>query len=237
MTAELLAVLPKPMMPELRSGASLAAPLGSAYFADESVTIINGDSREVLPTLERAALILTDPPYGVNLEYDTWQDTEANWYELMDAMLPLMRVQAQMVICVSCQIKRLEWVYRNHAPDWLIAWHKGSPGHVSYVGFNDWEPLLVYGKPQGLAMHDYMSIPNTERMGGNGHPCPNPEKWATWLIERATKPGDLVIDPYMGSGTTLRAAKDLNRRAIGIDLSAKYCEIAKQRMSQSVFAW
>jgi DNA modification methylase len=108
---------------------------------------------------------------------------------------------------------------------------------VSYIGFNDWEPLLVYGKPKGLAMHDYMSIPNTERMGGNGHPCPKPEKWATWLIKRATKPGDLVIDPFMGSGTTLRAAKDLNRRAIGIDLSPKYCEIAKRRMSQGVFDW
>lgn len=221
---------------ETRGGCSLQR-LVRPFFEDDAVTIINGDCREVLPTLERAALILTDPPYGVNLEYDTYSDTEANWYELMGTMLPLMRAQAEMVICVSCQIKRLGWVYQNHAPDWLIAWHKGSPGHVSYIGFNDWEPLLVYGKPKGLAMHDYMSVPNTERMGGNGHPCPKPEKWATWLIERATKPGDLVIDPFMGSGTTLRAAKDLNRRAIGIDLSPKYCEIAKRRMSQGVFDW
>jgi site-specific DNA-methyltransferase (adenine-specific) len=221
---------------ETRGGCSLQR-LVRPFFEDDAVTIINGDCREVLPTLERAALILTDPPYGVNLEYDTYSDTEANWYELMGTMLPLMRAHAEMVICVSCQIKRLGWVYQNHAPDWLIAWHKGSPGHVSYIGFNDWEPLLVYGKPKGLAMHDYMSIPNTERMGGNGHPCPKPEKWATWLIKRATKPGDLVIDPFMGSGTTLRAAKDLNRRAIGIDLSPKYCEIAKRRMSQGVFDW
>jgi site-specific DNA-methyltransferase (adenine-specific) len=204
------------------------------YFQDDAVTIIHGDCREVLPTLERAALILTDPPYGVNLAYDTYDDTEANWYALMGAMLPMMRAQAEMVICVSCQIRRLPWVYQNHAPDWLMCWHKGSPGHVSFVGFNDWEPLLVYGKPKGLQMHDYLSIPNTERMGANGHPCAKPEKWAAWLIDRATKPGDTVIDPFMGSGTTLRAAKDLGRKAIGIDLSERYCEIAARRMGQGV---
>jgi len=202
------------------------------YYEDDRVTIYCGDNREILPQLDKANLILTDPPYGVDLKYDVWQDDEAGWYELMDKMIPLMRAQSEMVIFPSCQIKRLGWFYTNHPPDWLIAWHKGSPGHVSAIGFNDWEPLIVYGRTQGLSMHDYLSVNNDEKMGNYGHPCPKPLKWAKWLIHRATNEGDTVIDPFMGSGTTLRAAKDLGRKAIGIDISEKYCRAAVDRMAQ-----
>lgn len=59
----------------------------------------------------------------------------------------------------------------------------------------------------------------------------------TWLIGLATEANDTVLDPFMGSGTTLRAAKDLNRRAIGIEQNEGYCEIAARRMAQSVFAF
>ena len=205
------------------------------YYQDDAVTIYHGDCREILPTLGPVDLVLTDPPYGVNLEYASYDDTLENWYGLMDWLIPWIQNHSAMGILPSCQINQLHWIYKYHAPDWLIAWHKGSPGHVSKIGFNDWEPLLVYGRTAGLQMHDHFYA--QPEITKNGHPCPKPVRWATWLLERATAEGYTILDPFMGSGTTLRAAKDLGRKAIGIEIEERYCEIAAQRMSQSVLAF
>lgn len=73
---------------------------------------------------------------------------------------------------------------------------------------------------------------------GNGrpdHPCPKPISLMLELLNLFTDEGEIVLDPYMGSATTLLAAKKLNRRAIGIEIEEKYCEIAAKRLSQEVF--
>lgn len=159
------------------------------YYEQDGITIYHGDCREVIPQLPKVALCLTDPPYGVNLEYADYKDTEDNWFALLDVVIPMLRGKADMVVMPSCQIKRLGWFYRKHEPDWLIAWHKGSPGHVSAVGFNDWEPLIVYGRTKSLSMHDHFTVHNDERMGKYGHPCPKPVRWASWIISRAMPRG------------------------------------------------
>jgi len=195
--------------------------------------IIKGDCLEVLKEFPDNSidLVLTDPPYGVNLEYDKYKDTEESWFDLMDKVIPEMRRVAKMVIFPSCQIKRLDWFYKNHKPDWLICWYKGSPGHSAYIGFNDWEPHIVYGK-NNTHMHDYFSAINTEKRGKYGHPCPKPIKWAEWLISRATKENDIILDPFLGSGTTAVACKQLGRNYIGIEISQEYCDIANKRLEQ-----
>lgn len=68
------------------------------------------------------------------------------------------------------------------------------------------------------------------------HPCPKPIGLMREQIEQFSDVGDLILDPFMGSGTTLRAAKDLGRRAIGIEIEEKYCAIAVERLRQGVLA-
>jgi len=69
---------------------------------------------------------------------------------------------------------------------------------------------------------------------GKEHPVAYPEEIPARAISAVTDQGDLILDPFMGSGTTLRAAKNLGRRAIGIEIEEKYCEIAARRMAQKV---
>lgn len=74
----------------------------------------------------------------------------------------------------------------------------------------------------------------SEKMGSYGHPCPKPLKFKSWLIDKFSDKNSSIIDPFMGSGTTLRAAKNLGRKAIGIEIEEKYCEIAAKRCRQGV---
>ena len=138
-----------------------------------------------------------------------------------------------MSILPCCQIRKLSYIYNTFPPDWLICWYKGSTSCPAFVGFNDYEPLLVYGKNKGVMMHDFFyCLPNRD---DNDHPCPKPEKWAMWLIKRATVERMIVIDPFLGSGTTAVASKKLGRQWIGIEISQKYCDIAVKRLKKVKF--
>jgi site-specific DNA-methyltransferase (adenine-specific) len=75
---------------------------------------------------------------------------------------------------------------------------------------------------------------SSETADKTDHPCPKPYGWMAWAICLASEDGETVLDPFMGSGTTLRAAKDLGRKAIGIEIEERYCEIAAKRMRQEV---
>ena len=177
-------------------------------------------------------LILTDTPYGINLKYKDYNDTDENWYKLIQDTLPEMLRVSKMVIMPSCQIKKLKWIYQNFPPDWLICWYKGSTGHASYIGFNDWEPHLVYGRRiNNLYMHDYFQTKSSPKKQTFGHPCPKPIEWAEWFITRVARRDKILIyDPFCGSGTTLVAAKKLGHNYIGSEITKEYCDIANNRL-------
>ena len=200
-----------------------------------TIELILGDCLEVMKSMPDKSVdaVITDPPYGVNLDYGLYEDTLENWKEMFIRFIPEAKRITKMVIMPSCQINLLEFIYAHHPPDWIIAWHKGSPGTSSYIGFNDWEPLLVYGKTDKLSMHDYFSVTNIEKKGSYGHPCPKPIRWATWLISRATKEANTILDPFMGSGTTGVACVQTGRNFVGIEIDPDYYEIAKRRIKEA----
>ena len=195
--------------------------------------LINADCLQVLPLLEAGSVdaVVTDPPYGINLDYATYSDTHENWVSLLRQVIPLCRRIGRFVVMPCGPLLALRQTYIDHNPDWLIAWVKGSPGTRSPIGFNSWEPHLCWGKP-AVAMHDVFQT----RCGFEikGHPCPKPVAWALWLVERAAGLGGTVIDPFMGSGTTGVACVRTGRRFVGVEIDPGYYTIARKRILDEI---
>jgi len=203
------------------------------YYQERDITIYHGDSREILPSLT-GNLVLCDFPYAINEHYDIYQDTEENLQVLIKELIPLMLLVAP-VTALTCGVGNM-FKYPN--PNWVLSWITPAGSGSGPWGFCCWQPVLVYGKDPylqnclGRRPDTYIY---TETSTGNGHPCPKPLGVWKWVLNRVSaKETDLVIDPCMGAGTTLRAAKDLGRRAIGIDISEKYCELAAQSLRQEI---
>jgi len=203
------------------------------YYDDGTCVIYHGDCREILPTLT-ADLVFADPPYGVGLEYGhAYTDHAGSGYNAFMGWVAKEIQRAAPIAFVTPGIRNL---WRWPSPTWVIAWTKpGSTRRSDLGGFNEWEPVIMYGKRR--IYHDVRSLPTVANLSGGetgDHPCPKPLRLLTWLVEQGSDPGNLVLDPFMGSGTTLRAAKTLNRRAIGIEIEERYCEIAAKRLAQEV---
>jgi site-specific DNA-methyltransferase (adenine-specific) len=203
------------------------------YYSDEWVTLYHGDCRAVLPFVSADAVV-TDPPYNLGIEYGVGTDDRRSDYALwcrswFDA------ISAPTVAIAVGMVNQGLW-FGIREPDWIIAWVKPAAMGRSPLGYNNWEPVFVYGKAQGRHSTDVLTAGIVPDGAVAGHPCPKPLKWGTGLVERMSLPGQTVLDPFAGSGTTLRAAKDLGRRSIGIEIEERYCEIAANRLAQEVLA-
>lgn len=195
--------------------------------------LILGDCFDILPLLGKVDACITDPPYGIDFEYASHDDNYQCWQNLMTKLVKWCRANVDVAIMPSCQIKSMTWIYATIPPDWLLCWFKGSPGHRAFVGFNSWEPHLVYGKRPGTQYHDHFSARPSDQDPTNGHPCPKSIGWANYLISRATLPDDTVVDPFLGSGTVLMACAKLGRKGIGIEKDKKYFDIACRRVEEA----
>ncbi len=215
------------------------------YYEDTAsgIVIYHGDCREVLPTLvESVDLVLTDPPYGIDGSSGTINKARGNgnyFAEFIDntenVRLVIVPVIEGLIAVVRCVVvtpgNNNMMLYPQ--PDSFGAFYQPASVGLQVFGNADAQPILYYGKnARGRNMGVPCSYRLTESAERNGHPCPKPIKAWRVLLSNISLQHQIVLDPFMGSGTTLRAAKDLGRKAIGIELEERYCEIAAQRLSQ-----
>ncbi len=188
------------------------------YYEDEAVTIYHGDCREILPEIGPVDLVLTDPPYADYEDAYPWDVVN------LIGLFPSVR---SFVFWKGGSFP-LEFTARH-------IWAKANR-NIGVLGEQYEECFELNGKTRGLVLrHAVIDSEMNATLNGDTfheHPTQKPIR----LIRRLLQHTDAVtiLDPFMGSGTTLRAAKDLGRLAIGIEIEEKYCEIAAKRMAQSV---
>jgi site-specific DNA-methyltransferase (adenine-specific) len=194
------------------------------YYEHAGITIYHGDCREILPGL-RADVVVTDPPFGVGKA--KW---DAEFVLPLSVPAPALGLMPGVSNLAACPSVIAGLPYR-----WTIAAYLTNGMTRGALGFGNWIPCLIYAAedyplfgPRQDARSFVVGLePKPE------HPSPKPLNVMRWIL--GCLPGETVLDPFMGSGTTLRAAKDLGRRAIGIEIEERYCEIAAKRLAQEVF--
>jgi len=191
----------------------------------------------ILPD-ESIDLTLTDFPYGNGTDYGSYyEDTQNNLQELIIKVMPeILRVSKRALI--TCGVANIQLFPKS---DWILAWVSIAGIGSGKWGFCCWQPILAYGKnpflQAGLGRRPdiIMWQGKTEKVE---HPCPKPLKlWEKILLKGSINEGDIILDPFIGSGTTAIACKRLNRRYIGYEISKEYCQIAKARLEKEKTLW
>ena len=217
------------------------------YYQDESTTIYHGRWQDALPHLA-GELLVTDPPYGTGgwrreatgagsdpsgtLVVEDWDDGGVDWLEAfapkVDAVLtfwPPARTSALLVAANAAGLTKHRALYL-HKPDpkpqvgGRIAWSMEPIWALSRDGFQLYGGMDIWRQ----------STPRRGQPDATGHPYQKPLGVMRWLLAKTR--AQSVIDPFMGSGTTLRAAKDLGLRAVGCEQEERWCEVAVRRLAQ-----
>jgi len=209
------------------------------YYSHGGIELYCGSALEVLPDLKAVDVILTDPVWpNAHPDLAGAEDPET----LLAAALEVAPESKRLIIWLGCQsdprflraVPRGWEFLRSCYLSRAVPSYNGRclvTGDVAYV-FGEWPASRVRRRV----------LPGECRVTSKPglrqpHPCARNEEHAAWLIKWFSDKGDLILDPFCGSGTTLVAAKNLGRRAIGIEISEEYCEVAARRLSQEVFGF
>jgi site-specific DNA-methyltransferase (adenine-specific) len=211
-------------------------------------TLYLGDCRDILPMLGPVDALLVDPPYGVMLgeagtgaekeknqqPYTTFSDTP----EYVESVV-VPAVTAALAMCtrgiVTCG-NRNAWKYPE--PSDVGVWYNPAGTGRGKWGFILAHLILYYGKDpragrNATASSAWGLCDSVSSLKNTYHPCPKPELFMRWMVEKGSLVGETTLDPFMGSGTTGVAAIRLGRKFIGIEREPKYFEIACRRIEDA----
>ncbi len=206
------------------------------FYQDESCTIYNGDSREILAALPRFDLLLTDPPYGIGYggkrnsvggtegrKKARWKTWETDWDEKpVDSEL----LSSVITKTTDSIVWGGNYFVLPPSQGWLV-WDKGqrdftlADAELAWTSRDKATRCFTFTRPAALAE------------GPRIHPTQKPLALMRWCLTLCPD-AETILDPFMGSGTTLLAAKLEGRKAVGIELNKKYCEAAVNRLKQKV---
>ncbi len=222
------------------------------FYQDDWATIYCGDCRDILPLLKPVDLVLTDPPFFMPaVHYQSrvnwqrsWGDTsilKCFWSVICDDITKILKNTGHFLTFCNHESYPVFYPEMYIRFDFLksLVWDKGHVGldrmwrnqHELIIAAR-WDTAIF--NEDGKLRADILKF-STTPSANRDHPVEKPSLLLEALIEPTTKENQIILDPFMGSGTTLVAAKNLNRKSIGIEIEEKYCEIAVKRLKQEVF--
>jgi DNA modification methylase len=234
------------------------------YYQDEHVTLYHGDTLNVLRDLplDSVAAMVTDPPYSSGNLPESMKQKAAprlrgwQWEDKVmatDQLSTLGFIYLMRAICIEARLRFVEGGSILIFIDWrnwgnlvgavessgfrvnnMVVWDKRTIGMGN--GFRNQHELVLYGS-LGTPRVISHAVPNVLTVGRESnelHQSPKPVGLMARMLEVVSDVGDIVLDPFAGSGSTLVAAKQMGRRAIGIEQEERYCEVIATRLSQNV---
>lgn len=210
------------------------------FYADGTATIYQGDAQDIFPALSLNKLdcvhVVTDPPYGIGLTYgdtaDDWRADREFWRLLYEhtpskASLHLTVSNRHLPAWIS-EVQAAGWLYEHCSVYWNTTRMGGNwGGQFAYA----WEPWLSFSKGAFRLGQRMMSdVFRHEGRRSTDHPAER--DLGAWSSFISHLPPGLIVDPFMGSGTTLRAALNNNRSAVGIERETRWCVAAADRVRQ-----
>lgn len=219
------------------------------YYEQDGIVVYHGDCREVLPTLEPVDSVISDPPYGdeTHLGARTGDGDEV--------LVDFASITAEELSAVISGINARRWLVATMEWRHIADFEKNTPSGWRFVRFGIWvkpngSPQFTGDRPgtgwEGICVL-HKDVLGKMRWNGGGHNLVitankengphrtmKPQSLMKRLVHWFSDDGETVLDPFMGIGSTLVAAKELGRRAIGIEIEERYCEIAAKRLAQGV---
>lgn len=216
------------------------------YYERGGITIFCGDCLEVMPRLDMVFdLCLTDPPHGINGgsgtinknrdkgHYDSQFADTPNYIKSL--VVPIIKRLIEICTGVIVTPGNKNFILYPQ-PVSLGCFYQPAAVGLQVFGNGDMQPIFYYGKnPTKKNMGVPCSYEMVEVPEKNGHPCVKPIRVWTKMLRNFSLKNHFIIDPFMGSGTTLLAAQNAGRQCLGIELSEEYCKIAVDRLRQPSF--
>ncbi len=199
------------------------------YYEHAGITIYHGDCREVMAEVCGDVLV-TDPPYGIAYRTPPSPTRPKSGHTLAGDPAHLLRWKRAVIFGANHFASRLP-----SSPGWII-WDKraGMPSNDQSDAELAWTNILGSVRIVRVLWNGGGSLLAENGPARSIHPTQKPLKVMSAIIAMVSEPRDVVVDPYAGTGTTLVAAKELGRRAIGVEIEERYCEIAAKRLGQEM---
>lgn len=221
--------------------------------------VIQGDALRVIQALPDNSIdaVVTDPPYvlqagssgsGLNgKQVKVWSEIAfmSNGFSA-DVLDELVRVSKAINAYFFCSRKQIPWYtdyfVKAKKCNWdLLAWHKSNPTPACGSSYLPDTEYIFFARDKGVPLYGsyhtkrkyYVTTKNVADKRLYGHPTVKPLEIVSNFIINSTQPGAVVLDPFVGSGTTVVAAEQLGRIGIGIERDREYCAVARKRLKEA----